>query len=118
MKLIKYTDNLYENRIFLVYSTWSEFKNFLKKQKTDFFLEDIDKENPEGFSFYIPELSDSYIYIKKESKFNLRTFVHELNHVCIAIFERKGIPITSNCSEPYCYYFDFLFDYFYNKIKL
>ncbi len=120
MKKIEYVDRLYEFKIILIESSWNEFIKFLEKEDMLMFLGEPANSmfGPEGFHFVVPELSEAYMFINKkkgEKTLNLRTFVHELNHVCLAIFDSRGIKVSSEYSEAYCYYFDFLFNYFTKK---
>lgn len=117
----EYTDRLYEFHITLYNGTWEEFVAKMKKDELDIFLgEDAIHRiiGPDGFHFAVPELSEAIMFVKRkkgEKGLNLQTFVHELNHVCLAIFDSRGIPVNSDYSEPYCYYYDFLFGEFTNK---
>lgn len=124
-KKIIFQDNLYQLKIILFYSTWEDFYSYLVKEKLEFMVpEKYDKNSlgHDGFHFLIPELTECYIFVNsyndfKKEHLNLRSLVHELSHTVIAIFELRDIPINSKNSEVFCYYFDFLFDFFYSKLN-
>lgn len=37
---------------------------------------------------------------------DILTLTHELNHFCLWTFDYIGMPVNSNNSEAYCYYYD------------
>lgn len=37
---------------------------------------------------------------------SLLTLAHELNHFCLWVFDYIGMPVNSEHSEAYCYYYD------------
>jgi len=45
-----------------------------------------------------------YYILWIKSPTDLITMVHELGHLCIQLFETKGIPITVNNDEAFTYY--------------
>ena len=114
----EYTDRLYEFHITLYNGTWEEFVAKMKKDELDIFLGDEvlgRMIGPDGFHFVVPELSEAVMFVQKKKGdrgLNLQTFVHELNHVCLAVFDLRGIPVSSDYSEAYCYYYDYLYSYF------
>jgi len=116
MKIKTYTDDLYNVHITLYAGTWESFLKEMKKEGLEILFEETIKDtilNPLGFHLFIPHLSRAIIFVtQKKNIFDLRTFVHELNHVCLAIFDRCGIKVDSDNSEPYCYYFDYIFGKF------
>ena len=81
----------------LYYTTSRE--EFLKKRK-DFKDELIyDIEDCDGMA------SDDKNNVHLVGVFDgsITTLVHELSHVTIKVLEHVGVPITSECSEAYCY---------------
>lgn len=46
------------------------------------------------------------------------TVAHELNHVCISVFEYIGLPISDSNSEAYCYFFEHLIKQAIGDIKV
>lgn len=39
----------------------------------------------------------------------LFTLTHEINHFCLWVFDYIGMPVNSENSEAYCYYYDHIF---------
>lgn len=59
-------------------------------------------------------ISDSHVLV---GVFNNSpgTWVHEVNHFCIHVFEYVGLPITHASSEAYCYYMDYILEQVLNE---
>ncbi len=46
----------------------------------------------------------------------LATLIHELNHFCLWVFDYIGMPVNSDNSEAYCYYYDYIFNQAYRLV--
>ena len=118
MKQISYSDTLYEFKIILTLGTWKEFCDYLEKEELTMFLGVPSNTitGPAGYHFAIPELNEAYMFVNvgknRDYDSQMQTFVHELNHACLDIFDTRGIPVSSDYSEAYCYYYDYLYSYF------
>ena len=118
MKITTYTDELYNMHIQLYIGTWSDFLKEMKKDGLyDYIItnDNLDKIifGPIGFHLFVPEMSRAIMFVtQKKNGIDLRTFSHELNHICLDIFNRINIKVNADNSEAYCYYYDFIFSKF------
>ena len=116
----KIFDNYYAAIIDFCFGDPEDFANYLRKRyscETDvtnisgkeLVLEDKISKN-DVFIIFIRDVPDP-IWLAS-------TIIHECNHAVFDVFETRGIPVSNDNSEVFCYYSEYLFMTFCKVFKL
>lgn len=115
MKVKVITEKMYDDKIYFIVGSISDFKRWVKKMKV------IDHESVEDIPDTIGGLASMVrypisktkdeiayvIFVKDET--DIPILVHETNHLTYDALKRKGVELKDETKEVYAYYQEWLF---------
>ena len=116
IKKYRIPDPIYHSCLYLVISDHKDFEDYIQKLDKEYIpienhiptmkLTSVHYKSKDGNIF-----TDSYLWMPKWEfcRDDLSSLVHEVSHFSIRIILSRGIDVTIDNNEPYCYYVEYIF---------